>query len=67
MRFLSRTRGVGFALASLPLLAIHFACGGLAFMLGTLSHAMGYNIQRAAPAPIEEAPRVRAAGAGSAK
>lgn len=67
MRFLSRTRGVGFALASLPLLAIHFACGGLAFMLGTLSHAMGYNIPRAAPAPIEEAPRVRAAGAGSAK
>lgn len=64
LRFLARTRGIGFALGSLPLLAIHFACGGLAFALGTLSHAMGRNAPRPTPLPIEEAPRARAYGAG---
>jgi GT2 family glycosyltransferase len=51
-RYLAARRGLGFALASIPLHLLYFVCSGAGFALAWLGYAAG----RRAPTPITRAP-----------
>jgi len=50
--FLARRRGLGFALASIPLHLLYFVCSGLGYAWASAGHALGYR----APARFGERP-----------